>query len=184
MPGPASGIPAHGLYEPFKPGHTLSTTHGATSERRLGPVRDAILKVARESPAWPPYLNDESYQHAVNAWARAEAVCVLVWSYLENQDIDAALTEKSSSAETEYDELKDGRKKHVKLTQGRRTAAALDYLDRFEKTAANHRSRLGLDPLSRARLGKDVTAARLDLAQIYAAEAGKDDTPPAPEQQQ
>jgi hypothetical protein len=44
----------------------------------------------------------------------------------------------------------------------------LNDLHRFEKRAADGRSRLGLDPLSRARLGRDVTATKLDLAALMA----------------
>ena len=39
------------------------------------------------------------------------------------------------------------------------------------------RARLGLDPVSRARLGKDVASSKLDLARLWAEEdraAGKD----------
>ncbi|HEY0891274.1 MAG TPA: hypothetical protein VGE38_16860 [Nocardioides sp.] len=37
-------------------------------------------------------------------------------------------------------------------------------LARWQTTAANHRIRLGLDPLSRAQLGKDVTQAALNTS--------------------
>jgi hypothetical protein len=53
---------------------------------------------------------------------------------------------------------------------------AADLLTRLETQAAGLRSRLGLDPLSRARLGRDVAASRVDLARIWASEADDLDT--------
>jgi hypothetical protein len=43
-------------------------------------------------------------------------------------------------------------------------------LDRLEARAESLRARLGFDPLSRARLGRDTVASELDLARLWAAE--------------
>jgi hypothetical protein len=45
-------------------------------------------------------------------------------------------------------------------------APVLGALRLWEVRAANCRSRLGLDPLSAARLGRDVTAAQVDMARL------------------
>lgn len=45
-------------------------------------------------------------------------------------------------------------------------AGALNALRLWEVRAANCRSRLGLDPLSAARLGRDVTASAIDMAKL------------------
>jgi hypothetical protein len=44
---------------------------------------------------------------------------------------------------------------------------ALSALKDFESLAARARQRLGLDPLSRAQLGRDVAAQQVDLARLY-----------------
>ena len=46
---------------------------------------------------------------------------------------------------------------------------AADLLSRLEVTAAAMRSKLGLDPLSRAKLGRDTAASQVDLARVWAA---------------
>lgn len=56
---------------------------------------------------------------------------------------------------------------------------AADLLTRLETQAAGLRARLGLDPLARARLGRDVAASRLDLAKLWADDP--DDRPIAAE---
>lgn len=45
---------------------------------------------------------------------------------------------------------------------------AADLLTRLEAQASGLRARLGLDPLSRARLGRDVAAQQVDLARLWA----------------
>ena len=47
-----------------------------------------------------------------------------------------------------------------------RSAAVL--LERVEKAVERHRDRLGLSPLAAARLGKDVAAQQVSLAQVWA----------------
>jgi hypothetical protein len=51
---------------------------------------------------------------------------------------------------------------------------AWDWLHRFETQAANLRGRLGLDPLSRARLGKDIAATEVDIAKLMAGMADEE----------
>jgi hypothetical protein len=46
-------------------------------------------------------------------------------------------------------------------------------LHRAESRAATLRARLGLDPLSRARLGKDIAAAEVDVARLMAGLPGR-----------
>jgi len=48
----------------------------------------------------------------------------------------------------------------------------IHFLTRLEGQAAAMASRLCLDPTSRARLGRDVAATNVDLARLWATEAG------------
>ena len=80
---------------------------------------------------------------AVWAWARCEARIELLVEYLaELGDLDDAGDVRPAS----------------------------DLLTRLESQAMGHRARLGLDPLSRARLGRDTAAAQVDLARLWAEE--------------
>lgn len=90
-----------------------------------------------ERVALDAYLREPRYAAALWAWASAEARCQLLREYLDEQG---------------------------PLDPKGRPRPAVDALIRFERLAGEQRQRLGLDPLSRARLGRDVTAATFDLA--------------------
>jgi hypothetical protein len=143
-------------------GNRIAEVHGARSERRVAPLAAQIEQAARSGPGWPDYLDDPGYASAVAAWARAEAIVELLWQWLAEQGpLDALSSTSDSTTETEQHE--SGSRSR---TTARRTESALNQLARWEATAARQRQRLGLDPLSRARLGRDVTAARVDLVEL------------------
>ncbi|MGH3220231.1 MAG: hypothetical protein ACRDPY_16265 [Streptosporangiaceae bacterium] len=142
---------------PFEPGNTAAETHGAYSERRIAPLADEIARSLLEHPDTPPWIKEPAQAAVVAAWARAEAVVSRLWAYLDDQgDIVAALTEQTTSAETE----EHGKTKTVRKSISRRVTSVLSELHRAETRAMNLRSRLGLDPLSRAKLMKDMGQAR------------------------
>jgi hypothetical protein len=114
---------------PFEPGHELSTTHGGYSSRKVDPQATAIIERLREAEPSWIQVVDDA---ALAAWARAEARCQIVGDWVsEHGELDA---------------------------KGRPTGAAV-FLVRLERVAADLRGRLGLDPLSRARLGRDTALA-------------------------
>lgn len=128
-----------GQRPPFEPGHELSTKYGAHSPRKLAPVAeeyvDAVL--ADDSLA---YLRSPAYLPAVQAWAAAEARVVLIERWVSDR-----ITEQGMEWATES-------------AAGR--TSPLELLRRSDATALTHRARLGLDPISRAKLGKDVAQGR------------------------
>ena len=145
---PGTGVPAKGYtWPPFEPGNVAALRHGAFYPRRYEPLAEELvtnlLALAAEPSSPVAYLTEEPYRPAVWAWARCEARIQLVTEYLLDKggDLDP-----------------DGEV---------RPAARL--LEVLEGRAEKLRARLGLDPLARARLGRDVTAARLDVAQLMAA---------------
>src|SRR5204862_4660396 len=117
--------------------NSLAEKHGAFSPRRVDPVAAALVEQVIELV---PYLGDPSYEPAVWAWGRAEARVQVLAAWLDENG--------------PLDEAGDPR-------------PALAALLQFERLASNHRTRLGLDPLSRAQLGRDVAAQHLDLARLY-----------------
>ncbi len=133
-------------HPPFQPGNQVSVgnrghmangSHGAYSPRRVNPLTKDIIKAHIEADPDLAYLQEPKYAASVWAWARSEAQVQLVTEYVEDMGIDAAMSPKPG------------------------TTAAIELLRRLEVTAATHRARLGLDPLSFARLGKDVVATRV-----------------------
>lgn len=145
-------------------GNELALVHGAYSERRIAPLAEQIATSLLSHPGTPPYLREPSYQPVVRAWSRAEAVVTALWDWLAAQDIETALADTTATDEAEH----RTQGKATRRTTSRHVESVLTQLHRHEVRAMNLRSRLGLDPLSRARLGRDIGAARLDLAQVYA----------------
>lgn len=176
---PASEIAARGYtWPPFEPGNTKALHHGARSERTLSAIAQHLYETARNSPDWPPYLNEPVYQPAVRSYFRGEAILTALETYLDGINIAQALTEITTLDETTDTEGDKTAGRAKRISTARRTGAALEYLRKWETTTSNLRARLGLDPLSRAKLGKDIAAARLDLAQ-YWADQDAADTPNA-----
>jgi hypothetical protein len=153
--GPGRGPghgPARGEWPPFTPGNLAAARHGSYSPRIVDPLARELVERVLSEVA---YLAEPSYATAVWAWARAEARVALLTEYVEREGL---------------------------LDRKGNPRPALNALTEQERLATLHRQRLGLDPLSRVRLGRDVTAARLDLARFWideddGAEAGGDDVP-------
>ncbi|MDN5919512.1 MAG: hypothetical protein L0I76_31175 [Pseudonocardia sp.] len=136
MPEPAGEWrPAFpGQRPPFRPGHEVNLRHGAFTPRIVEPRAAELVEAVLAEPD-VAYLATPSYRPSLHAWARAEAQVELLAAHLAGRDFD------------DLDAL-----------------SARAQLERAEGRAAAARTRLGLDPLSRARLGRDVTSMQLDGA--------------------
>jgi hypothetical protein len=155
---PSEWVPAFpGQRPPFPPGNQLSVRHGAYSPRRVEPVAAELLAaVLGEPPAG--YLAEPVYRPALEAWAQAEARVRLLDEWVSGMPISVAAESRQGQV------------------------SPLELLRRWEATASSHRARLGLDPLSRARLGRDVAAARVDVAALMAEMKRRDEASPAGEE--
>jgi hypothetical protein len=125
-----------GQRPPFPPGHELSVTHGAYSPRKVDPLATDLVERLLDD-ADVTYLKSPAFRPAVWAWARAEAQVQLLTEYLEERG-----------------------KGGVGDLANERVRAAYLLLHRAEARADRSRARLGLDPLSRSRLGKDIAQGR------------------------
>jgi hypothetical protein len=124
---------------PFEPGNEVAVRHGAYSPRRVDPLARELVDQALADEALA-YLRAPRWRAGVWAWARAEARVQL-------------LTEWLADHREGVDELGT-------------VAPVLGALLRWEVRASNARTWLGLDPLSAARLGRDVTATSVDMARL------------------
>lgn len=134
-----------GQRPPFAEGNELAVKHGAGSPRRRDPIAQALAAelLLDESVA---YLRAPRYAAAVQAWAVAEAKCALISAWCDSMPIEVAASSPKPG-----------------------TSAPLELLRKWESTAQTHRARLGLDPLSAARLGRDVASTQVDLAKLLTA---------------
>ncbi|SDP74132.1 hypothetical protein SAMN04487914_13245 [Arthrobacter sp. ok909] len=110
--------------------------HGAGSPRKRDPIAQALAAELLLDEA-VAYLRAPRYAAAVQAWAVAEAKCALISTWCDSMPIEVAASSPKPG-----------------------TSAPLELLRKWETTAQSHRSRLGLDPLSAARLGLSVAQTR------------------------
>ena len=151
----------------FRPGNVLALEHGIYSARSLTPRAEEILLRERAKPTWPAYLEEPVYERAVRAWSRAEAMLELYTEYVEQQTAEVMSTE---FGEAEEDITGDGEKggNSTRRSRTRKTGPSLELWRKLDAAASMHRTKLGLDPLARARLGKDIASSQADMARIMA----------------
>jgi hypothetical protein len=140
---PAGG----GKPRPYAPGNLEAVVHGGHSAALVDAVavryREAAL--AYLGGTIPDHLGRVEFERALLAWSRAEARTDLLQRYVDDVGL---------------------------LDQDGNPRPAARFLLEAEASAARRRQDLGLDPLSRARLGRDVAATGVDLARLWA--DGKD----------
>lgn len=56
----------------------------------------------------------------------------------------------------------------MRRSRTRKTGPSLEMWRKLDAAASMHRTKLGLDPLARARLGRDVASSQADMAKIMA----------------
>jgi hypothetical protein len=120
--------------------------HGAYSPRRVDPLAVELVEGVLADDV-VSFLRQPAYRSALWAWGRAEARVQLLAEHLGDHETNGC---RSCAKCVRWDEQ----------------------LRKWESAAATQRARLGLDPLSRARLGRDVAAASVDVARLM---AGLDD---------
>lgn len=122
----------------FEVGNVVAVKAGHRSPKIVDPLAADIVAEAVQDA---PYLAEPKYRATVLAWAREEARCRLLAEYLDRQGLFDA----------------EGRLRPAEAA-----------MHRAETRASNLRSRLGLDPLSRARLGRDVASAQVSVTTLLA----------------
>lgn len=141
---------------PFEVENEAALVHGARSERKVGPLAARIVEELFQDPDTPAHLREPIFQASVQAWARAEAVCKLLFAWLADKDILTGLTALAST--TEEETHAGGRTNRKSVTKT--IPAVQEQLRKAEILASNLRSKLGLDPVSAARVGRDLALAR------------------------
>lgn len=141
-----------GQRRPFAPGNLMSpTTHGAYSPRKVDPLAREFVEVLLVDEDTPSYVKAAAYRAELWSLGRAEAQVQLIAEWLASrvEDTDDGVGDLTSEA----------------------VRSAYLLLHRAESRAASSRTRLGLTPVSAARLGKHVAqgaAAQADVATAMA----------------
>jgi hypothetical protein len=123
-------------WPPFEPGNEIATLHGAKSPRRVDPVAQALAEWVTSLDGLD-HLREPRFAPAVAAWARQEAVVLLLSDYCARLSIEQATVPQRKGA----------------------SSSSLEILRQHEATAATMRARLGLDPMSAAKLQRELVEA-------------------------
>jgi len=124
-----------GQRPPFHEGNELAVTHGAYSAKRTDPIARRYIDELAQDPGLE-YLQAPRFHAALWAWASTMAKVELLQQWVDDMPIQqAADSDKGKTS-------------------------ALELLRKWMATAQTQAARLGLDPLSAARLGKDIAGAR------------------------
>jgi hypothetical protein len=139
---------------------------GWKSDRIVAPLAQDIKQTLLENADTADYLRNPEYEFEVNSWAYTEAQLALARARQDELGMAAAEAEE----ETEDEEIVQEGHRRRRVTVKKRYESVSNSVDKLEKLAAAARTRLGLTPMSRARLGAAVTEARKnnDLAQMLA----------------
>jgi len=146
---PQAGYWADGeWYEPgdesrrdgFDPGNSVfegednpNFTHGAKSGVTVAERAAKLLTSALEDGTMPDHLRSPAFRSAVQAWAEAEAVASLLFDWLNGKDVEESVRPPLAA-----------------------TKAPVDLWRSAHSHAANLRSKLGIDPVSFARIRADL----------------------------
>lgn len=135
---------------PFGKGHIINQVHGARNNRDVAVRARAILNEAVDNEAMPDHLRSVPFRAAVEAWARTEAMASLIWDYLVGLDPEDMMTARLGG-----------------------TKSPVDLWQILENRAATMRGRLGLDPVSYAKIMKDLGLTEKRIEDGLARLAGK-----------
>lgn len=142
VPGDPDYRPARGYsWPPFEDGNTVAMRHGARSPRNRRPLETALISWAT---AEAPWLAESLAQPALAAWARAEAMVLLLAAWIDE---------------------------HGPIDEEGEVRGAVAQLDRYERSSLAHRDRLGLDPRSHLAMLREQVATVAQAADLEAIQA-------------
>lgn len=135
----------------FKPGHWVSTFHGAYSSRLVEPmakeIEEGALQVAADNPEFA-WLAEPAFRPALGSWATAQARIERLRVWLDE---------------------------HGDLDDEGNVRGAANFLVRVEGQALKFAQELGLTPAAAARLQRDASQARVNNADLATALANLND---------
>lgn len=159
-----------GQRPPFGPGNRLHMSHGANVFEVRNPVAQQLKGWVCSLPG-NEYLREERNAVALDDWAHAQARVLLMRSWADGCDVEAALAEVTEIEETVERPSPGVERRYTRAKSVVGTWKALESAERHARACAD---RLGLSPLARVKLGKQAQSASADLALIWAAEDEKE----------
>jgi hypothetical protein len=144
-----------GQRPPFGPGNETAVVHGARSERTISDLAEKIEAGLLTDEATPDWVQLPRYAGTRAAYARSLAIVLRLTWWLDSQDIETVLTDKTTTEEVE--EQRKGRT--TRRSTSTRVISVLSELHRAETRTASLAKELGLTPASEAALTKNLSQA-------------------------
>jgi hypothetical protein len=142
---------------PFEPGNKVAQTHGAFTPSIVEPLADELRETILTDPD-SAYLRSPRFAKRLLSYCQTEARVMRIEAWVgQMSDEEAARSDKGQTS-------------------------PLELLRKWKTTAANEANKLGLDPVSWARIRKDYAVTRrLDFATWASAKRASEggDTPDA-----
>ncbi len=146
-------------WEPFGPGHELSVTHGAFSQRRTGPIAEKYERhLLEEGPAHLRGDQAATFYPLVRQYAQVAAQVELLGGWVGESDLIAAVTETA----VEEEEVSHSKGKSRRRSTTQRTRSAMDAYARALSRLITLSDRLLLSPQAMARAKLD-TSPKVDV---------------------
>lgn len=148
----------------FGAGNEVALSHGAYVPAVVNPLAEAKLEWYL-GPDWPehvklPYLRPTLWDLAVT-----EVQIELLDRRIQEQGIDDANAEFTTTVERVTGSMEGGTFK--RKAKSKKTTATLETRRRLASHRLNLLKELGLTPMARAKLGKDVSATAVNLADVF-----------------
>jgi hypothetical protein len=129
-------VPAfEGQRPPFQAGNSLAVKHGIASAVMVDPIAQRIIDEILSDPS-TGYLTQARFGPSLRQYALAQAKVELLTNWVDEMPMDQ------------------------QTYSGKGQTSPLELLRKWMATAQTWASRTGLDPMSAARLGKDISQSR------------------------
>jgi hypothetical protein len=142
-----------GQRAPFVPGHEVSVSHGATSDRHVLPLAARLREDLLAGDGCPVWLHEPVFDASLRAWSEAEARVLLLREWADRMPFDEALSELTVASE---DESRPAMGSARRSSRSRRRMPAVEMLRAWMTKAQSLRNDLGLTPKSYAAMARDV----------------------------
>ena len=159
----------------FGENNQAALIHGAYSSGVWQPLVEERLAAWLADPDFPEYAKALPQRFTLRSLARCQVRLELFYAAMENMSV----TEAVSEVDTTREQVTGGGMSGAPMKRKSRTvkqASFEEMVRRWEGHHLNLSKELGLTPVAQAKLGRDVVAAKLDMAAlIQQAEELKDE---------
>ena len=160
-------VPLSARAERVGPGNDLALSHGAYVPAIVNPI--AARKLAwMLGPDWPEHVKAPHLRPLLSELAVTEARIELLDAEIDGLGIEDAISELTTTVEKLTGSMEEGTFR--RRAKSKKRGSPLEARRREGAHRLNLLKELGVTPLARAKLGKDVSSTAVNMAQIWSEE--------------